>query len=177
MRVKDIPFAIKVNIPLFVLNFAIGVSHLVHRHDWRFSLWSFGAAGFIAGLTIMSYRLHERTLRIREQVREQLGGINRRTEMASPAAIITARENLERVCKLFGVKYQGGVFDLKVGKQLFRLTKDNIFKVNDGGQEMSGTCYQAAAMPAEEKIASAILLLHNDPSVFNRWARQDGPHV
>lgn len=173
MRVKDIPFAIKVNIPLFVLNFAIGVSHLVHRRDWRFSLSSFGAAGFIAGLTIMSYHLHKRTLRIRAQ----LGEINRRTEMASPAAIITAQENLVRVCKLFGVKYQGGVFDLKVGKQLFRLTKDNIFKVNDGGQEMSGTCYQAAAMPSEEKIASAILLLHNDPTVFSRWARQDGPHV
>lgn len=94
------------------------------------------------------------------------------------AVLIRARENLARVCKNLNAWLLGpdGPVELTVGESTFRVEYAAVYRrrLVPGG---SGTCLRPVGLPQAEEVASAVLLLHNDPTVFERWQRQDARYV
>ena len=68
-------------------------------------------------------------------------------------------------------------FELVTVAGVFQITPGYIIKRNGGATCFSAWCGLGAMPPHEELVASAALLLYRDPSIFDRWAQQDGPHV
>lgn len=93
--------------------------------------------------------------------------------IVTPAAI-----NLEKVVKATGGKFTG---QLQVEMSVKRGEKTFLFHVGPGAVWLNGeleTCFQyAEPMPHEEAIASAVLLLKNDPDIFFDWLHRNGPRL
>lgn len=92
------------------------------------------------------------------------------------AVLIRARENLARVCKNLNARLLGpdGPVELTVGESTFRVEYAAVYRRR---LVPVGTCLRPVGLPQAEEVASAVLLLHNDPTVFERWQRQDARYV
>lgn len=108
-----------------------------------------------------------------------------------------ADDNLRRVCALVGASYSpdhasfspvgnpgypGPWARLEVADFIFYIVVGHVRCERKGGYCVGTTCYytwpaQAVMLPKAEMVASALLLLHHDPSIFRKWQLQDGPHV
>lgn len=108
-----------------------------------------------------------------------------------------ADDNLRRVCALVGASYSpnhiafspvgnngypGPWVRLEVGDLVFYVVVGHVRCERKGGSCIGMTCYYSwpaneIGMPQAEVVASALLLLHHDPSIFTKWQLQDGPHV
>lgn len=99
------------------------------------------------------------------------------------AASNKATANLNRVMAALGAVYlnDGHSVKIRIDEYTYAITPNSIYKCiekSDGELEIkSSTCLQIHAMPPPEMIASTLLLLHNDPTIFDRWHRQDGPYL
>jgi hypothetical protein len=89
-----------------------------------------------------------------------------------PEAVARARANLDRVVKLLGADGTDPMWiKLKVGRWRFVVGQRSVYRYPGG----AATCYYPKEpMPFEEAIANALLLLHNNPRVFDKWCRRDG---
>lgn len=92
---------------------------------------------------------------------------------------VLARANLERIVKLFGARLIGEVYvELAIGNYLYRIYGSHIYRLRKISGEYvpyGDTCYGPAChMPVAEVMATAILLLHHDPSIFDRWNNNRG---
>ena len=146
MRLKDwnTPLINVVHGFLFLLDVSNGVSSLSHGR-WKLGLIDFVLAG------------------------TRPGGLMDKNTQAYQLALA----NLERIAKLYGAVMMEQYVELVVDGLRFQVYPDNIYKISN--ERIVGTCYQSSRlMTPPEKIATAILLLHNDPTIFERWARQDG---
>lgn len=94
-----------------------------------------------------------------------------------------ARINLEKIVRATGAHFVLGDIpgyyygstgvQIDVAGQRFLLFSGHIFRVDLIG--FTHTCYHGNARePADENIASALLLLKQNPGVFEKWCRQDG---
>lgn len=105
--------------------------------------------------------------------------------MITQEASDRAKENFVRVCKAIGANPD--THTLQVGGTLFTVSPRNIVKRTPISEQI--TCYYVAdqcrtfvgphsvPLPAYEAMATAMLLLHNDPTIFDRWAKQDGAYA
>lgn len=108
-----------------------------------------------------------------------------------------ADQNLRHICAVLGAayspdhkswspigncEYPGPWVRLGVEGLTFYILAGNVVKF-EGAQRIAATCYyifpclEDSQTPFPEKIASALLLLKNDPELFDKWRKQDGPHV
>lgn len=93
-------------------------------------------------------------------------------------AIEKARLNLLRAVKTTGAKAIQG--EPGGARGMYRLHSHGfVFDIDAGyirnRNERDVTCYQTmASMPREEKIASALILLHNNPKLWFRWKTEAG---
>ena len=78
--------------------------------------------------------------------------------------------------------YPGPWVCIAIGGATYYISVGYIHR-DQGGYRL-GTCFwvaedatSAAVLPYAELVASALLLLKNDPSLFLKWANHDGPHA
>ena len=86
-----------------------------------------------------------------------------------------AAKHLKRVAALTGAaQVQGDSYWLKVGRRNFLVGYNFVRLVSNRGKS---TCFSLAAdpdMPSEEVIASALLQLKSNPTLFKKWRKQPG---
>ena len=86
-----------------------------------------------------------------------------------------AAEYLERIAGLTGAKLDDdGTYHLTAGRIRFRVDYKFVHVISHGGES---TCFSVVAypdLPRAEVIASALLQLKNNPTLFDGWAAQNG---
>ena len=89
-----------------------------------------------------------------------------------------AKNYLRRVVALTSATYFGDGYVLDVGTNTFHVRERHVSRLQgatSNKRRYAQTCYRCPkAMPAAEKIATALLMLKNDPTLFDRWAAQNG---
>src|SRR5215831_12607053 len=83
---------------------------------------------------------------------------------------------LRRVIALTGARKNGNNYFLDVGTIRFQVWDRFIVRLRDNGDpEGEETCFGPAfqSMPKAERIATALLQLHNNPGLFEKWAKKD----
>jgi hypothetical protein len=155
-------------------DFGIGL-YSFHRHHFFIGGLDVGLAVGLGYFTARSYKYGKR---IQAEVREELERRRQMPVFDQFAAETKAMENLKRVMKATGTVGHGGGVITKVGNFKYFIENGYIRKYDPVGFEVDRTCIHfnnnpAANVPASEFIASAILLLKHDPSIFDRWKRQD----
>lgn len=134
---------------------------LLNPHKFAI-IFNFLTAGLIVGVNISS------GLRLRklDAERERMIGTN---------ALNLAAENLDRVAKLTGAKVSRDRrrATINIGRYHYRITPTSIARYGIGWPKY--TCLLTwIDTPYAERIASVILLLKNNPKIFEHWRRQDG---
>ena len=90
-----------------------------------------------------------------------------------------AKAYLRRIAALTGATQTGNTYVLDVGKMRFRVRDRYVSRLRDmtdPGCTLEETCFYSAhkGMPKAEEIATALLQLMNNPTLFDRWAAQSG---
>lgn len=89
-------------------------------------------------------------------------------------------QNLRRVLKALGGRWEANAATatLEINGDTYRISPGHIMRFSENHRQ-GGTCFHmgGASMPFSEQIASAALLLHHDPSIFDRWHSQNGLYV
>jgi hypothetical protein len=83
---------------------------------------------------------------------------------------------LRRVIALTGARKNWNNYFLDVGTIRFQVWDRFIVRLRDNGDPKGEeTCFGPAfqSMPKAERIATALLQLHNDPALFEKWAKKD----
>jgi hypothetical protein len=90
-----------------------------------------------------------------------------------------AKRYLRRIIALTGATQTGNTYVLDVGKMRFRVRDRYVSRLRDRtdpGCALEETCFYSVhkGMPKAEEIATALLQLMNNPTLFDRWAAQSG---
>lgn len=91
-----------------------------------------------------------------------------------PKVEALALENLQKVVKAVGAKMEGCRVHFKAGKQDFRVEPSALYRVEQDGAIRIGTCIQSSGLHPYETMASVILLLRNNPDLFELWRNDTG---
>lgn len=173
-------------IAVVLLDLAVGLDRLFTK---KYTLAALDFVGVVSIIAIMV--VSERARRkCRAAIAEQRRAIehHERILAMSPAMIDEAMAkaflNLELVMRAVGAtecpEYGPGFRDslcviFKAGAYEFVVRPNRIYRKFVGGDVESKTCYYPSVpMPAPEIIASALLHLRHDPTIYDRWYRQDG---
>ena len=86
---------------------------------------------------------------------------------------------LLRIVALTGATQMGNGYDINVGTTRFHVRDRYVGRprdVNNPKGAYEETCFYSAdrSMPKAEQIATALLQLKNNPTLFDRWAAQSG---
>jgi len=86
---------------------------------------------------------------------------------------------LLRIAALTGATQMGNGYDMNVGTTRFHVRDRYVGRLRDVNNPKGAyeeTCFYSAekSMPKAEQIATALLLLKNNPALFDRWAAQNG---
>jgi hypothetical protein len=90
-----------------------------------------------------------------------------------------AQAYLMRIVELTGAKKIDGCYMLDTGGTQFYVSDRQVRRAEKNGRALlarTQTCFYIPqqTMPAEEKIATVLLHLKNNPALFELWARQCG---
>jgi hypothetical protein len=90
-----------------------------------------------------------------------------------------AKRYLRRIAALTGATQTGNTYVMDVGKMRFRVRDRYVSRLRDmtdPGCTLEETCFYSVhkGMPKAEEIATALLQLANNPTLFDRWAAQSG---
>ena len=90
-----------------------------------------------------------------------------------------ARAYLRRVIAITGATQKDNHYILDVGKTRFQVRDRYVRRLRDSTNSESrydGTCFYVVnrGIPEAEEIASVLLLLKNNPALFDQWANQNG---
>lgn len=90
-----------------------------------------------------------------------------------------AKTYLRRIVALTGAAQMGNVYVVDVGKTRFHVRERYVRRLQDVTDPKCGyeeTCFYPVhkGMPKAEEIATALLQLTNNPSLFDKWAVQNG---
>lgn len=173
-----------------LLDATVGLFNLYHHH-LGFGLFDLGLAALVLGLNISFNIFKRRTDRLREQI-EELREADRRRQRRIPMsmdAYLKARDNLLHIVKVTGAIFdntqafidpdnlsEGIRVTFWTGQSRFVIAYGRVsrYGLDDNDYNGSTTCYNMRVdMPHHEHIASALLLLKNDPTIFDRWMKQD----
>jgi len=171
MRFIDLS-ALGIQVVCVGINLVPGVLNL-WRHKWGLAAINFGGAAFIIGINFFMYHIRKRTRRrmqeIDNQLREHLSGV----PMGSVHYL--AEKNLMRAVAALGAKRKGECVSMKVGRTRFTIKYRSVTR-----NGVKNTCYQHMYMqnlPWQESVASAMLILHRNPKIFDRWRSREGWHA
>lgn len=89
-------------------------------------------------------------------------------------AMSCARANLDLVVKALRVDVMPDGYYLTVGDLIFKVIEQGVIIVDKTGRAIRNTCIRNPGMPGPELIATTLLLLHNDPTIFDKWAEAPG---
>jgi len=91
-------------------------------------------------------------------------------------ALALARENLLKVIKALEAQQMNNtpVVRIKVGKHYFEVQPGAVHSLNKDGIRVFSTCIQSSGIPTDEMVATMLLLLKNDPYIFERWRGDHG---
>lgn len=158
----------------FSVNAMAGVFNLFARH-WLVAVLNFTVGGGVIGMNVALGLSRRRLDRNLEHVRMRLLELQGDPVSSEEMEIAHARadRNLAAVLKSTGAEYINGCCVLRVGGIRFRIQPNEIIRINEQNQ-YEQTCYQSMPMPRAEKMASAILLLKRDPSLFDKWKNYHG---
>jgi hypothetical protein len=134
-------------------------------------------AACIVAANIVMARSRRRLGVLREQVRQlylRQQGMDGMTFEEAMKAEELAKASLRQVAHNLGATVTNDCdrADVRIGRYRYYVRADEIVRV-DGAGKIESTCLQASAMPYQEQIASVLLLLKNDPTIFERWQRRD----
>ncbi len=92
---------------------------------------------------------------------------------------VRAKTYLRRIAALTGATQTGNTYVMDVGKMRFRVRDRYVSRlrdVTDPECTLEETCFYSVhkGMPKAEEIATALLQLMNNPTLFDRWAAQSG---
>lgn len=177
LRTWNSPAVNAIHAVLVAMNIAAGaiLGHYARMAHQPFHPWiNYMAVGLIIIINI--YQGITRNRRLIQQVNEIGHGMTTK-------AILKAKNNLMRAVKVTGAKYETDLMRVTL-----RLNKNLIFEIYPGyvvqrrGKiEVNQTCYYLCAgnihryeVPRYEHMATALLLLKNNPEIFEKWARRDG---
>ena len=90
-----------------------------------------------------------------------------------------AKRYLQRIAALTGATRMDDAYVLDVGKMRFHVRHRYVRRLRDTSDPdcaLEETCFYPVhkGMPKAEEIATALLLLTNDPGLFDKWATQSG---
>jgi len=90
-----------------------------------------------------------------------------------------AKTYLRRIAALTGATQTGHAYVLDVGKMRFRVRDRYVSRLRDmtdPGCSIEETCFYSVhkGMPKAEEIATDLLQLMNNPTLFDKWAAQSG---
>ena len=90
-----------------------------------------------------------------------------------------AKRYLRRIAALTSATQSGNTYVLDVGKMRFRVRDRYVSRLRDmtdPGCTLEETCFYSVhkGMPKAEEIATALLQLMNNPTLFDKWAAQSG---
>ena len=90
-----------------------------------------------------------------------------------------AQSYLLRVVALTNATEVDDGYLLNVGTDIFHVRDRYVRRIRgaiDGKSRYQGTCFFVPnqGMPSAEQIATALLMLKNDPTLFDKWAVKDG---
>jgi hypothetical protein len=90
-----------------------------------------------------------------------------------------AKRYLQRIAALTGATQADDAYVLDVGKMRFHVRHRYVKRLRDTTDPncaFEETCFYPAhkGMPKAEEIATALLQLMNNPSLFEKWVAQDG---
>ena len=90
-----------------------------------------------------------------------------------------AKRYLQRIAALTGATRMDDAYVLDVGKMQFHVRHRYVKRLRDTTDPdcaLEETCFYPAhkGMPKAEEIATALLLLANNPGLFDKWAAQSG---
>ena len=90
-----------------------------------------------------------------------------------------AKRYLQRIAALTGATQMDDAYVLDVGKMQFHVRHryaKRLQDTTDPNCALEGTCFYPVhkGMPKAEEIATALLLLTNNPGLFDKWAAQSG---
>jgi hypothetical protein len=186
---------------LFMYDLAVGVFHLYH-HSYPLGLIMFAAAGSIIGINIVGGIRSRRRAALLEELgaaAHQMWEGRIHMPVIDTTVAEKARANLLQVVRATGATLDGRLpsveqsftiapyspvvhLDIPGEPFFFVIVPGTIYKfrrATDGRPDvlMAYTCYNfgaaAHAVPYDEYVASALLLVKNDPSIFERWCRMD----
>lgn len=152
----------------------------------QFKLHHYGAASVSFGCAVIILALLPWSARVSKRGQAELAELQaRHAEMIrileervmGPEITAKAQRNLDLVVQALGALRVGPyVFDLQVGSFVFRVSTNTCHKLTPNGCQLDSTCLQGMGLPPAELVASALLLLHNDPTIFDRWGSQTGAY-
>lgn len=173
------------------INFLSGLFHLFHHIFLPFGLVNFGMTGLILGFYFFMEKARQRF----EWQLEQLHRVQAEAREAKMdvrefiAAQEVALKTLLKMAKVVGAivmlndeaptsSNPGGV---PMEAEVCITIKDCEYIITYGSirryrssKRIDATCYHSnSQIPPADLILSALLLLKNDPTIFDRWARQD----
>lgn len=168
---------------IFGGNLATGVVNLVHHHYFR-GLVNCFVAGCVLGTGINLYvtvRRHRRALTALRRAEREYERQHPMPYGETMDAYELARQNLDQVMKVTGATWgTDGRVDIKIGKYIYKIEPGHIYRLElmrlgKGGEGViwDGTCLQVSGFPGPEQIAAPLLLLKNDPTIFDRWKKHD----
>lgn len=174
MRQWNTPFINSFHALALVANLVMGVFDLLHHHVAAGSLV---LAACIVAVNIVMARSRRRLGVLREQVRQlhlRQQGMDGMTFEEAMKAEELAKASLRQVAHNLGATVTNDCdrADVRIGRYRYYVRAYEIDRV-DGAGKIESTCLRRSAMPYQEQIASVLLLLKNDPSIFERWQRQD----
>ena len=157
---------------IVLLNVAVGLLnfHLHHRVPGLVNL-----AVAAVGLTILSFGLRGARRRLAVAERE-LQEAMELTPAEDRAAMAKAIANLHKVAKATGAKISKLGFDeaeIKIKGQTFHISHRHACCTRKNGERASTCLNYGHFIPVPEEIAAALLLLKHDPTIFDRWKKQD----
>ncbi len=163
---------------IVAMNLFQGVSILMHHRSVGWI--QFFLAGVIIGVNIwmgLSKRKYERVMATFQRRFAEFERRRGMTETEIIQAEEKARRNLEQIAKVVGAHLEAPLYArLTLGKDEFRIVPGQVRRIRSGSDQQ--TCFQVSApFPHPEHIASALLLLKNDPTIFDRWVKQDGYYI
>jgi len=90
-----------------------------------------------------------------------------------------AKRYLRRIAALTGATQTGNTYVMDVGKMRFHVRDRYVSRLRDmtdPGCTLEETCFYSVhkGMPKAEEIATALLQLMNNPTLFDKWVAQSG---
>lgn len=178
MRQWNTPFINSFHALALVANLVMGVFDLLHHHVAA-GICSLVLAACIVAVNIVLARSRRRLGVLREQVRQLhlrqqgMDGMGMTFEEGMKAEEL-AKASLRQVAHNLGATVTNDCdrADVRIGRYRYYVKAHEIDR-SDGTGKIESTCLQGGTMPYPEQIASVLLLLKNDPTIFTRWQRQD----